>query len=105
MPVIVDVCSKEGHEVRSVIFKDVVDPMSKVVVHQYEMICVKCGHDLAFIKNFKPSNRGGARPRKAKPDGNNNHAAQTPGAGQAANQAANPQPVHRSELVMPEPGV
>lgn len=52
-PIVEAVCIKTGHKLQSFIVKDVVDPISKAVIHQYEVRCEKCSLTVEEIRRFR----------------------------------------------------
>lgn len=107
MSVIEEVCSVKGHNLQSLVVADDVDPRFRVAIHKYELRCTQCGKTLEEISKYKISSRGTARKKNGKANVNDNSsksASQT-GAGKAASEVAQPEPVHRSEPAVLEPGV
>lgn len=104
MSVIEEVCSVRGHNIQSLITKDLVDPIMKVVVHEYVSRCVQCGKTLDEISKYKISSRGTARKKNGKLNAHSNRDKEAGTAGER-HQTPEPQPVPGAEPVMLEPGL
>ena len=105
MSVIEQVCLVKGHNIQALISKDLVDPMFKLVVHEYERRCTQCGKTLAEIERYKISSRGTARQKNGKPNAHITRSKAEAGASGESHQTPEPQPVPSPEPAVLEPDV
>lgn len=98
MPVIVDVCFKQGHNITSQIIGQIFEPVHKVLVNRYEYRCTQCGKTPAEIEKYKTPGRSGSRKRKS--NEHSNHPA-----GNGTTETSETIPVAGAERDLPEPGM
>lgn len=53
--VVEDICMKAaGHKIVSLPVKEFVDPVSKGIIRNYEILCERCGLSIEKLRNYRP---------------------------------------------------
>lgn len=102
MSVVQNVCYVHGHQLQSLVVKEIFDPNYKVIIKQYLTCCSQCGMDRDKMLNYRPSAAANKRRSKTerKPDGNS-HTDSASSISAPEGEDPQPVPVAGAELLLP----